>query len=64
MENIELLIEKVKKCNLSDTDKKLLLEKLERKKPDMDGFIQTFVTICKVSKEVLKLFDINIGDIF
>lgn len=63
MEKIELLIENIKKCNLSLEDKKILLEKLENENPDIDGFLQTFLLVCKVGKEVLKYFDFDIGDL-
>lgn len=62
MEKVELLIEKIKKCNLSLDDKKILLEKLEKEKPDIEGFLKTFLLVCEIGKEVLKLFDLDIGD--
>lgn len=62
MENINSLIENIKKCNLSDTDKSILLEKLNKTNPDIDGFLQTLFTVVKVSKEILKIFDLDIGD--
>ncbi len=62
--NIKILIEKIRICNLSDKDKLLLIEKLENKELDIDDFLKTFINICKVSGRVLKLFDIDIGNIF
>lgn len=62
--NIKILIEKIKICNLSDEDKLLLIEKLESKEPDIDDFLKTFINICNVSGKVLKLFDIDIGNMF
>ncbi|WP_291134436.1 hypothetical protein [Flavobacterium sp. UBA7663] len=62
MEKIKILIENIKNCNLSDEDKQILLEKLENENPDINGFLEAFIMICKVSKEFLKLFDIDLGD--
>lgn len=62
MERIKLLIENIKNCNLSEEDKQTLLEKLENDNPDINGFLEAFIMICKVSKEVLKLFDIDLWD--
>ena len=62
MEKIELLIENIKNCNLSNDDKAILLEKLEKETPDITGFLQAFILVCRVSKEVLKLFDIDFWD--
>ena len=62
MEKVELLIEKIKKSNLSYEDKEILLEKLEIEKPDIEGFVKTFVLFCEIGKEVLKFFDMDIGD--
>lgn len=62
--NISILIENIKNCNLSDVDKLILLKKLETKEPDIDDFLKTFLNICKVSDKVLKLFDVDIWNIF
>lgn len=62
--NIQNLIYNIKKCNLSDADKQLLLEKLENENPDIDGFLEVFFKICKVSSTILELFDIDIGSLF
>lgn len=63
MENIESLIEEIKKCDLSSADKDFLIEKLDRKKPDVEGFLRKFLIICEISKEILELFEIDIGSI-
>jgi len=62
--NIQNLIDNIKKCNLSDADKQLLLEKLENESPDINGFLETFFKICKVSSTIIELFDIDIGNLF
>jgi len=62
MENVNTLIENIKKCNLSDADKNILLEKLNKANPDIEGFLQAFFALVRISKEVLKLFDFDIGD--
>ncbi|SHG45813.1 hypothetical protein SAMN05444396_11417 [Flavobacterium segetis] len=62
MERIKILIENIKNCNLSEEDKQTLLEKLENDNPDINGFLEAFILICKVSKEFLKLFDIDLWD--
>ncbi len=62
-ENIKILIENIKNCNLSEEDKNILLKKLNKDNPDIEGFIEMFLVIFKVSKEFLKLFfDFDIGD--
>ena len=63
-ENISILIENIKNCNLSDEDKLILLKKLETKNPDIEDFLKTFLSICNVSEKVLKLFEYDIWSIF
>jgi hypothetical protein len=62
--NIHTLIERIKESDLSESDKKVLIEKLDRAKPDIPGFVSSLITILKISNEVLKLFDINFWDDF
>lgn len=62
--NVKLLIENIKNCNLSQEDKKVLLEKLERNDPDIDGFLDAYLIIIKVSDEILKIFDLDVWDLF
>lgn len=62
MKNIELLIHNIKQSNLPETDKTTLIELLSNKDVDFNVFIKTFLSICNVSKEILKLFDIDCGD--
>ena len=62
--NIQNLIDNIKKCNLSEADKQLLLVKLENESPDIEGFLEVFYKICKVSSTILELFDIDIGSLF
>ncbi len=64
MDDIKSLVEKIKQCNLPEADKKKLLEKLEKPTPDVDGFLKTLAIVLKVSNEVLKLFDLDIGELF
>lgn len=66
MENhdIEYLKSKIKKCNLSLEDKLLLLNYLEGRNPDVDGFLKVFLSLCEVGKDILDLFDIDIGSYF
>jgi hypothetical protein len=62
--NIQNLIDNIKKSNLSETDKQLLLEKLENENPDINGFLELFFKIFRVSSTILELFDIDIGNLF
>lgn len=62
--NIQSLIERIQESDLSDSDKKILIEKLDRATPDIPGFLSSLVTVLKVSKEILKLFDIDLWDDF
>lgn len=59
MENINPLIENIKNCNLSEQDKNTLLEKLQNKPLNIDEFLKTLFSICKISKEILDFFDIG-----
>ncbi|CAL65877.1 hypothetical protein [Christiangramia forsetii] len=59
--DIEYLKDKVKECNLSVDDKLLLIKYLEGRSPDLDGFLKTFFSVCEVGKDILDLFDIDIG---
>jgi hypothetical protein len=56
---IRNLLDNVKKCDLSETDKQLLIEKL--KSENLNGFLELFFKICKVSSTILELLDIDIG---
>jgi hypothetical protein len=60
MHEIQTLIDRIENSNLSATDKKVLIEKLDRDKPDIPGFSKALIPILKVSKELLKLFDIDL----
>jgi hypothetical protein len=62
--NIKTLIERLRQSDLSDEDKIFLIEKLNRSEPDIQGFSNAFMAVLRVSKEVLKLFDIDILDDF
>lgn len=62
MKNIENLIQHIKQCNLSEDDKRELISILEGQTPDINKFLHTFLNIMKVGKEVLKFYDIDIGD--
>lgn len=62
--NIRSLIERIKESDLTEIDKKTLIEKLDRATPDIPGFASSLIVILKVSKEMLKLFDINLWDDF
>ena len=62
MEKFKLLIENIKHSDLSQIDKETLIKILEEDEVDINFFIKTFLSILKISKEILKLFDIDIGD--
>ena len=62
--NIKSLIKRIKESDLSENDKKTLIEKLDRAKPDIPGFTNNLIVILKVSKEMLKFFDIDLWDDF
>lgn len=63
-QNIQAFIERVKKSDLSESDKIALIEKLDRATPDIPGFVSTWLSILKISSKLLTLFDIDIGDDF
>ena len=62
--NIQSLITRIKESDLSENDKQLLIEKLDKVKPDIPGFVSSLIMILKISNEVLKFFDINFWDDF
>jgi hypothetical protein len=64
MKKIELLKRNIEQSNLSKKDKKKLISILSEENPDKVKFVKTFLAICKVGKVCLKLFDVDIGDIF
>lgn len=57
-----LLIESIKRCNLSKIEKQELIEILSQQKIDWDRFTKTLLSICKVGVSALKLLDIDVGD--
>jgi hypothetical protein len=57
---IKILIEKIENSDFTDQEKQLLIKKIT--KSDYVGFATTLITILKVSKEVLKFFDIDLFD--
>lgn len=59
MKKIKEIIERIEESNLSDEDKQLLISKLNGETPDIQGFVETFIYICKLGKELLDLFDIG-----
>lgn len=62
--NIHTLIERIKESDLSESDKEILIEKLDRATPDIPGFVSSLIMILKISKEMLKLFGIELWDDF
>lgn len=62
--NIYSLIERIKESDLSERDKAVLIEKLDRATPDIPGFANSLIMILRISNEVLKVFDINLWDDF
>ena len=54
------LVEHIKTNSLSEAEKELLIKLLE--KNDIEGFIKHFISICKIGGDLIKLFDIDIGD--
>jgi hypothetical protein len=63
-DNVQDFIDRIRNSDLSETDKKILIEKLDRVEPDILGFSDALLVILKVTKEVLKFLDIDIGDFF
>lgn len=55
----KILIESIKKCDLSDNDKETLIDVLKDKNIDKSKFIKTLIDILKLSKEGFKFFDID-----
>lgn len=64
MKKTDILIYNIKQSNLSEVDKDKLINILNEDKVDKDKFIYAFIDICKLGKDCLKLFDIDIGDFF
>lgn len=62
MEKHKLLIENIQKSNLSQEDKRQLITILSDDNLDLDLFIKNVLKLCKVGKEIFKLFDIDIGE--
>lgn len=60
MEKLNILIEKIKESNLRKKDKRKLIKILKSNDIDLDNFTKLFLSLCKIGKGVLKLFDIDI----
>lgn len=56
MKKIKDLIKSIEDSNLSEDEKKQLIEKLDKKEPDINGFIQLFISILKISKDIIEIF--------
>lgn len=56
----QILIDHIKNNSLSDSDKEILIELLN--KNDLDNFLKYFFSISKISFDLLRFFDIDIGD--
>lgn len=59
MNDIEKIVKRIQESNLSDEDKQLLISKLNGEVPDIKGFIEAFIYICRLGKELFDLFDIG-----
>jgi len=62
MKNIDILIQHIRKCNLQESEKLHLISLLTNQSINLDDFLRSYFTILKISKEILILFDIDIGD--
>lgn len=60
--NIEALKEKIKASNLSNEEISHLIDLLEKEKLDIKYFNDTFLKTLSLGKDLLKLFDIDIGE--
>lgn len=56
------LVKNILNSNLRDQDKEELVKFLNEDDVTLDNFVQYFVTLIRVSKPLLKFFDIDIGD--
>lgn len=50
------LIEAINASNLSEKDKKTLVNKLRRKKPDIQGVVQLFLNLLQIGEKISDLF--------
>ena len=62
MDKYYILIENIKTCNLSDSDKQTLIDILSQDEVDINSFVLAFLRILKLGASISKLFDIDIGD--
>ncbi len=56
--NRKKMISRIEKSDLSKNDKKILIDKLKEKELDARSLIESFLFVCKISKEALDLFDL------
>lgn len=63
MDNIKYLVDRINNSNLSDDDKKNLINALNGDKPDWKTFLPLFYEVLSLSKEILEQFDIDIGEL-
>lgn len=50
------LIEAIYASNLSEKDKKTLVNKLRRKKPDIQGVVQLFLNLLQIGEKISDFF--------
>jgi tRNA threonylcarbamoyladenosine modification (KEOPS) complex Pcc1 subunit len=62
MNKYYVLIENIKKSNLSEENKQTLIDILSQDIVDINAFILAFLRILQLATTVSKLFGIDIGD--
>ncbi len=56
----QALIEHIKNNSLTEAEKEYLIQLLN--KNDVEVFLKHFLSICKIGGDLIKLFDLDIGD--
>lgn len=62
MDKYYVLKENIKNSNLSELDKKTLIDILSKGEVDINSFVLSLLRILKLSSTILKVFDIDIGN--
>ncbi len=60
MESTNILIGKIKECNLAESDKLILIKILKDETKDFDYFVKTLIEILKIGRIAFKFFETDL----
>lgn len=57
MKRIKELIKAIEESDLSEENKIILIEKLNKQDPDLKGFVELLISFCNLGRGILDLFN-------